>query len=82
MRQASASRFADTPLTDSTILAASKDQVSAGMEGETVILNAELGTYFCLNDVGSRVWDLVATPISLGDIHRILLPRSAAVLRP
>ena len=43
---------------ESTV-AISDDVVSRDLEGEAVVLNLETGTYFGLNEVGTRIWSLI-----------------------
>ena len=43
---------------DSTV-AVGKNTVFRDMDGEAVILDLESGTYFGLNDVGTRMWQLM-----------------------
>lgn len=40
-------------------IAASEDVVTREVEGETVLLDLASGTYFGLNAVGGRVWELI-----------------------
>ena len=40
-------------------LVAARDQVSAEVEGESVILNLADGVYYGLDGVGARVWELL-----------------------
>lgn len=40
---------------------------------EVVILNVESGTYFGLDPVGARAWDLIAEGASLGVVCQTLL---------
>ena len=42
-----------------------KNVVSRELEGEAVILNLETGTYFGLNEVGTRAWALIQEHQSL-----------------
>jgi len=60
-------------LTLSSIVVASSDQVSRDLEGEVVILNLQTGTYFGLNGVGSRIWDLIQQPCAVSHVHDTLL---------
>jgi hypothetical protein len=41
--------------------------------GETVILNLAQGAYHSLNAVGSRVWQLIAEGLTLGEICQAML---------
>lgn len=68
-----ASATAPLPLTTDTSVVAVKDQVSAQLDGETIILTMRDGVYFSVDRVGSRVWSLTASPITLGAVHRTLL---------
>ena len=62
----------------STILGSStigiaRDQVVSDLVDEVVILNLKSGAYYGLNEVGSRVWDLVQEPKSVNHIQDIIL---------
>jgi hypothetical protein len=46
----------------------SPDVVFRDLDGEAVILDLASGTYFGLNDVGTRVWQLVAEGRSAAQI--------------
>ena len=43
-------------------------QVSTSLGNEAVILGADAGQYFGLNEVGARVWELVQQPIRVSAI--------------
>ena len=43
------------------------------VQDETVILKLETGEYFGLNDVGSRLWKLIQSPVKLSAIVEELL---------
>jgi len=47
------------------------DIVSRDLAGEAVILNLANGTYFGLNEVGTRIWNLLAKH---GSIEQVLPP--------
>jgi hypothetical protein len=47
--------------------------VSADLEGEAVVLNLESGTYYGLNEVGARIWQLVQEPRSIASICLVLV---------
>lgn len=49
-----------------------QDVVFRELEGEAVILNLETGTYFGLNDVGTRIWNLMHTHGSLQKVAEIM----------
>lgn len=52
---------------------ASKSHLSTSIQGERVILNTETGKYFALNEVASRIWELIQVPNSLGAIAQTLV---------
>lgn len=46
---------------------------ASDLEGEKVMMNLELGKYFALNPVASRIWDIINKKITINDIVAILL---------
>lgn len=58
---------------DSCIVAASPRQVSTVVDGEAVILSFADDACYGLNPVGSRVWELIQEPVSLGGIVETLV---------
>lgn len=59
-------------LSDASTIAASPEQTSADMPGETVILHPKSGRYYGLDNVGARVWQLVQSPRTFGEIRQII----------
>lgn len=57
----------------STVFSRSLGQVSSQIEGESVILNIKSGTYFKLNEVGSRIWELVEKPVTISALVEAVL---------
>ncbi|SMC98173.1 lasso peptide biosynthesis PqqD family chaperone [Sporomusa malonica] len=47
---------------DDTIVVQAPGLIAADMDGETVMLNIEKGTYFGLDGIGSRIWELIEKP--------------------
>jgi hypothetical protein len=67
--------FINTDLTvieNSTVMATA-GQVSTELDGRAVILDVTSGTYYELNEVGSRVWALIQTATRVTAIHEQLL---------
>jgi hypothetical protein len=54
--------------TRKTTIAAVKDQVSCDLAGEAAILNFKSGSYYGLNPIGARIWNLVQKPTPFGAI--------------
>ena len=50
------------------------EHLCCDLNGESVILNLKNGKYYGLNGVGSRLWELVQTPISSSEIESVILP--------
>jgi hypothetical protein len=62
-------------ITPSSIVVASKDQISCDLAGEAAILDLKKGIYFGLDEVGATVWGLLAEPRSVSEIQGALLER-------
>jgi hypothetical protein len=60
-------------ISEGAVVSAIKEQVSCEVRGEAVILKVDTGVYYGLNEVGTRVWNLVQRPTAFGDILRTLL---------
>jgi hypothetical protein len=55
-------------LTNDCTVVANQDTLSSAVGDETVILHFSAGTYFGLDDVGTRVWQLIEQPRTVGEI--------------
>ena len=64
-------------LSPSTVVVAARDQISADVGGEAVILVLKSGQYYGLNDVGTRIWELLQEPKAAGDIRDAILEEYA-----
>ena len=60
-------------ISTSSVVAATKEQVSADLGGEAVILLLKSGVYYGLNDLGTRIWDLVQEPRTVSDVRDVIL---------
>lgn len=49
-------------IVDDTIVVRAPGLVAAEMDGETVMLNIENGSYYGLDGIGSRIWCLLEKP--------------------
>jgi len=56
------------PITSASVVAAARDQVSARVEGEFVILNLADEVYYGLDGVGARVWELISEPRAVSEV--------------
>ncbi len=59
-------------LSDSKICAV-KDQVSSNLGNETVILHVKTGSYYGLNEVGTRIWHLIQEPKPFTAVRDVIL---------
>lgn len=58
------------PRLDSTSrVVAARDQVSADLDGDAVILNLADGVYYGLDPVGAHVWGLMAEPRTVAELR-------------
>lgn len=63
----------DAPsLTLGTRLVVTRDQVSANVSGESVILGMHDGVYYGLDPVATRIWDLLQTPTALDAVAGVI----------
>jgi hypothetical protein len=60
-------------LAAATVVARKDGFIEAEIDNEIVALSIESGTCYGLNRTGSRVWNLLARPIRVGDICATLL---------
>jgi hypothetical protein len=47
--------------------------LSRVLAGEAVLLDLQSGTYFGLNDVGTRVWELLKEPKTKDELRAVIL---------
>lgn len=59
-------------LSSSTIVARKSGLIESEVDREIVALNIESGVCYGLNEVGSRVWGLLAKPIPISEVCAIL----------
>ena len=56
-------------LDPSSRVVAARDQVSADLDGDAVILNLADGVYYGLDPVGAHVWALMAEPRTVAELR-------------
>ena len=61
------------PLPSDAVAVVSADQLSTRLGDEIVILGLRDSVYYGLSDVGARIWDLIQTRRTLGEIVSVLL---------
>ena len=58
--------------TNSTVVA-TRDQVTAAVHGEAVILHMKDGIYYSLDAVGARVWQQLQEPVAVHELRDLIL---------
>ncbi len=61
------------PVRLTSVVAASVDQLSCDLGGETAILNRKSGRQYRLDEVGSRIWGLIQKPVPVAEVRDALL---------
>lgn len=54
-------------------ISAVTDQVSSVLNGEAVILHIKTGSYYGLNEIGTRIWNLIEKPQKMSTIRDTIL---------
>src|SRR2546423_1706236 len=60
-------------ISKSATVVVAKNNIWCDMIGEAVILNLQTGTYYGLNPVGARVWNLIQEPTTVNTVLESLL---------
>lgn len=63
----------ETNLSVHSVVSASREQVSCPLDDESAILNLKNSVYYGMNAVGTRVWNLLQEPRSVGELRDALL---------
>ena len=58
---------------NSSLVRRSTNQIACDMDGEVVILDLKSGTYYGLDAVAAKVWDLIEHPVCLGAIREVIM---------
>lgn len=53
-------------ITDEVLIMQSEGFLVSDMDGEKVMLSIDNGKYYNLGRIGGRIWELVASPITVG----------------
>lgn len=56
-----------------SIIRRNEDLLSSDIDGEIVMMSIENGSYYGVNPIGSRIWDIVRNPVKVSDIISVLL---------
>ena len=58
----------DVTISPDSIVVRNDEPVSASVDGETVVLSLEAQAYLGLGEIGSEIWEMIATPRRISDI--------------
>lgn len=57
-----------TLMTPDTLLVRNPELISTDMNGDTVVMDMDIDTYFGVGGVGTRIWEQLAEPIACSEI--------------
>jgi hypothetical protein len=60
-------------ITADTLLVASSELVSCDVSGETVLLSLKTASYYGLDPIATRIWELLKDPRTISSVCEILL---------
>jgi hypothetical protein len=60
-------------ISSSAVVVCAIDSLACDLQGEAMLLNMQSGTYFGLNRLGARIWNLIQKPVKVSDINNELL---------
>ena len=55
-------------LTPDVVIAQGKQQSSTLLDGKAVLMSVDNGKYYKLDDIGTRIWALIETPTTVGEV--------------
>jgi hypothetical protein len=58
-----------------TVISQIEEIVASDIDGETVMMSIENGKYYGMDDIGSRIWELIEKPIKVSDLIATLLEK-------
>ncbi len=58
---------------EDVVLSRAPSRISTELDGETVILDLESGVYSGLDEIGTRIWNLLEEPLSFAEIREAIL---------
>lgn len=57
-----------TGIEPKTIVKRNPEMVTNEVDGELVMMSIENGEYYGLDEIGSRIWELIETPLSVKEL--------------
>ena len=56
-----------------TIVIRTESHLSTTLDDEAVLLEPEEGVYYGMNEIGTKLWEQLKTPIRVGELESVLL---------
>lgn len=60
-------------ITSTTTVCQTQEVVTSDIDGEVVMMSIAKGNYYGMDAIGSRIWELMAHPIKVKDLVKLLL---------
>jgi hypothetical protein len=60
-------------ITELSIIKRTPEMITSNIDGEIVMMSIDNGEYYGLDEIGSRIWALIETPIEVKALFNILL---------
>jgi len=60
-------------ITMDAIVCRSTDLIASNVDGEVVMMSVGQGEYYGLNQIASKIWGLIESPVRVDEIIRLLL---------
>lgn len=57
-----------TGIVPETVVKRNPEMITNEVDGELVMMSIENGEYYGLDEIGSRIWELIETPLSLKEL--------------
>ena len=62
-------------ITPDTVISQVEEIVAGDIDGEIVMMSIENGKYYGLDEIGSRIWELIEKPVKVADLIDTLVER-------
>ena len=60
-------------ITMDSVILKNKEIDDTDLDGEKVMMDLDKGKYYLMNEVGSRIWELVDEEITVGELIKVIL---------
>lgn len=60
-------------LSPESIICRNPQAIFSQIDSQFVLMNLDIGNYYTLDDIGSRIWELLEAPTTLSELCRLLV---------